>query len=255
MKVVILAGGKGSRLSEETSTKPKPMVEIGGRPMLWHIMKYYSSFGFNDFIVALGYKGEVIKHYFLNYLNFQNDLIVDFKKEEIKRMNPAQENWTVQLVDTGDDTGTGGRLKKLQSLIKENIFLMTYGDGVSNVNLKTLVDFHLQHGKIATVCAVHPPSRFGSIEFKKDHLVDFSEKPQVNGAWINGGFFVLSSKVFSYLHDDMMMFEREPLENLSKANQLIGYKHDSFWQCMDTLRDVQYLEHLWQNNEAQWKIW
>ncbi len=259
MKVIILAGGRGTRLSEETETKPKPMIEIGERPILWHIMKFFASAGHHEFFLALGYKGEVIKNYFLNYHYLQDDFSISLSNGEIRPHNPSRDNWKIHLIDTGLETGTGGRLKRLASWIKKDKepFFMTYGDGLCNVDLKKLTAFHRQHKKLATVTAVRPPSRFGGLEFqsKRNIINQFNEKPQIAGGWINGGFFILEPEIFDYIDGDEMMFEREPLERLAQDGQLIGYRHDDFWQCMDTLRDVQLLESLWKNNDAKWKIW
>jgi len=234
MKTVILAGGYGTRLAEETDKKPKPMVEVGDWPILRHIMNIYGANAFKDFIIALGYKGEVIKEYFSSNKDLQ---------------------WNVQLIDTGIDTATGGRLKKLSSQLEGKAFLMTYGDGVANVNVKDLVAFHRKHGKLATVTAVRPPARFGGLEFSGNLVTKFVEKSQIHAGWINGGFFVLEPQVLDYIDSDQTMFEREPLERLAQDGQLVGYQHDDFWQCMDTLRDVRLLNSLWEKGEAPWKIW
>ena len=255
MKVVILAGGLGTRLSEETIVKPKPMVEIGGKPMLWHIMNIYGAYGFNEFVVALGYKGEVIKEYFLNYYNFQSNLTISLKTGEVSASKNCYRDWTIHLIDTGINSMTGGRLHRLKDRLAGETFMLTYGDGVSNVDIKKLVDFHKSHGKIATVTAVKPSARFGGMKFNGDRVVEFTEKPQTGEGWINGGFFVFEPKVFDYLQGDDTILEGKPLENLAKDGQLTAYKHDGFWQCMDTLRDKQLLENLWANAKAPWKVW
>ncbi|HBR15952.1 MAG TPA: glucose-1-phosphate cytidylyltransferase [Candidatus Omnitrophica bacterium] len=255
MKVVTLAGGYGTRLSEETVHKPKPMVEIGGLPILWHILKIYASAGFAEFIIALGYKGEVIKDYFLNYYYQRHDLSIDLKKGDVKVHEGGRDRWVVHCVDTGLNTGTGGRIKRLQPWLGNETFLMTYGDGVSNVDIKELLAFHRKHGKLATIMAVHPPSRFGGLEFDVDRVTRFVEKPQIGQGWINGGYFVLEPGVFDYIDGDETMFEQEPLERLAEDNQLMAFKHPDFWQCMDTLRDVRLLEDLWKKGEAPWKVW
>ncbi|MEO8391906.1 MAG: glucose-1-phosphate cytidylyltransferase [Chloroflexota bacterium] len=254
-KVVILAGGLGTRLAEETSVRPKPMVEIGGKPILWHIMMQYAHYGFNNFVVALGYKGEVIKHYMTDYCSLQSDLTVNLGTGEVTRDTNAQLDWMVELVDTGFATETGGRLKKLRDRLGDATFLMTYGDGVSNVNISDLLAFHRAHGKLATLTAVRPPARFGHLEFSGSQVTRFSEKSQTDVGWINGGFLVLEPEVIDYIDTDTTKWEREPLERLSDEGQLMAYKHDDFWQCMDTLRDKQLLEKLWESGEAPWKVW
>lgn len=256
MKVVILCGGMGTRLKEETEIRPKPMVEIGGKPILWHIMNMYSVHGYNEFMLALGYKGETIKEYFLNYYNHQSDLIISLKTGEVKAIKNCYRDWLVHLADTGQDTMTGGRLHRLESRLKDGTFMLTYGDGVSNVNIKNLVNFHKSHGKIATVTAVRPVARFGGMSFNKDHqVVSFKEKTQTGEGWINGGFFVFEPRVFDYLHGDDTILERDPLENLTRDGQLMAYRHEGFWQCMDTLRDRDLLESLWISGNALWKVW
>jgi glucose-1-phosphate cytidylyltransferase len=255
MKVAILAGGLGTRLSEETVVKPKPMVEIGGKPMLWHIMNIYGVHGFNEFVVALGYKGEIIKEYFLNYYNLQSDLTVSLETGEVAASKNCYRDWTVHLVDTGLATMTGGRLLRLRDKFKGGTFMLTYGDGVSNVDIRKLLDFHKSHGKMATVTTVRPSARFGGIKFSGDSVTEFTEKPQSGEGWINGGFFVFEPGVFDYISGDDTVLEREPLENLSKDGQLMAYKHDGFWQCMDTVRDRQLLERLWESGKAPWKEW
>jgi glucose-1-phosphate cytidylyltransferase len=255
MKVAILCGGLGTRLGEQTELKPKPMVEIGGRPILWHILKHYSHFGFNEFALALGYKGEVIKRYFLEYYHVSGSLTVNLANGQTAAHEKDRERWVVHLVDTGHRTQTGGRVKRLAELLGRQPFMMTYGDGVSNVDLKRLLEFHRSHGKLATVTAVRPPARFGGLVFDGDLIREFTEKPQVGEGWINGGFFVFEPQVLDYLDDDETVLEREPLERLAKDGQLVAYRHDAFWQCMDTLRDTRLLEALWQSDKAPWKVW
>ena len=255
IKVCILAGGRGSRLIEETERKPKPMVEIGGMPILWHIMKIYGVANFKEFVLALGYKGEVIKNYFLNYHYQKNNFSMKLRSGKINVHAKNQENWNIHLIDTGLNTGTGGRLKKLSSWFKYGTFMMTYGDGVSNVDIRQLIKFHRKHKKLATVMAVRPPARFGGLEFNGDTVTRFIEKPQIGEGWINGGFFILEPEVFDFIDGDETMWEREPLERLAKEKQLVAFRHHDFWQCMDTLRDVHYLEQLWNANEAPWKTW
>ena len=255
MKVAILAGGVGSRLAEETAIKPKPLVEIGGRPILWHIMMHYSYYGFKEFVIALGYKGEVIKKYMVDYCSLNNNLTVNLENGEVVIHDGEKMDWKVDLIDTGVDTLTGGRIKRLAPYLGNETFMLTWGDGVSDVNLTKLLEFHRSHGKLATLTAVRPTARFGHLELKGDKIAEFSEKPQTKEGWINGAFFVLEPKVFDYIEGDQTQWEREPLENLAKDNQLMAYKHTSFWQCMDTLRDKKLLETLWQGNNAPWKIW
>ncbi len=255
MKVVILAGGLGTRLTEETDSKPKPMVEVGGRPILWHIMKTYAHHGFREFSVALGYKGEVIKRYFLDYAKLQSNFTVNLASGDVMRRNGGIDDWTVHLVDTGMKSNTGGRIKRMGPLLGRETFLATYGDGVCNVDLKALVAFHRRHGKLATVTAVRPPARFGGLVFEGDRIVEFTEKPQVGEGWINGGFFVLEPEVLEYIKGDETPFEAEPLERLAAEGQLMAYKHDDFWQCMDTVRDLKLLESYWSSGKAPWKVW
>jgi glucose-1-phosphate cytidylyltransferase len=256
VKVAILAGGVGSRLAEETEAKPKPMVEIGGKPILWHIMKHYAKHGFKDFVIALGYKGEYIKKYMLDYATLSSNLTVDFKRAEVVRQNGGGPvDWRVDLVDTGLETATGGRIKRLQPLLGNERFMLTWGDGVSNVDLHKLLDFHRAHGKLATVTAVRPPARFGRLELDGDNVSEFSEKPQLGEGWINGAFFVLEPAVFDYVDGDATQWEREPLERLAREGQLMAYRHESFWQCMDTLRDRKLLEQLWESGNPPWKTW
>ena len=253
MKCVILAGGYGTRLSEETQAKPKPMVEIGGRPILWHLMRLFAAQGHTEFVVALGYKGEVIKRYFLEYNPLQSDLTVHLNDGRVEAHRAAREPWTVHLVDTGLDTQTGGRIKRLAAQLHGESFLMTYGDGLADVRLADLIAFHRRHGKLATVTAVRPPGRFGGLEFAGDLVSRFSEKPQVGEGWINGGFFVLEPGVLDYIQGDDTYFEREPLERLAQDGQLAAYRHEGFWQCMDTLRDLRLLESLWAGGQAPWR--
>lgn len=257
MKIVILCGGLGTRLSEETVVKPKPMVDIGGLPILWHVMKIYSAQGFSDFILALGYKGQVIKDYFLNYHPLNSDVTVDLATGKVNFHQSDSEDWAVRMIDTGPDTMTGGRLLRLQHYLKnEGIFMLTYGDGVANVDLQALLKFHRSHGKLATVTAVRPPARFGEILFDGDRVAEFKEKPQAGGGWINGGFFIFEPGVFQYLEDDdQTILEKAPLERLAKDKQLMAYRHSGFWHCMDTVRDRNNLDSLWQNDRAPWKVW
>jgi glucose-1-phosphate cytidylyltransferase len=255
MKVAILAGGTGSRIQEETEIKPKPMVEIGGRPILWHIMKHYAHYGFSDFVVALGYKGEYIKKYMIDYSSLHADLTVRLSDGQVERHNGVEEeDWTVRLVDTGQTTQTGGRIKRLSPYVGDGTFMLTWGDGVSDVDLTRLLEFHRSHGKLATLTAVRPPARFGHLSLNGDTVREFSEKPQIGEGWINGAFFVLEPGVFDYIDGDMTHWEREPLERLSEEGQLMAYKHHSFWQCMDTVREKNLLEELWENG-APWRIW
>ncbi|UOD35666.1 glucose-1-phosphate cytidylyltransferase [Deferribacteraceae bacterium V6Fe1] len=255
MKVVILAGGFGTRLSEETDVKPKPMVEIGGKPILWHIMKIYSAYGFNDFIICLGYKGYIIKEYFANYFLHMSDVTIDLKNNQMEIHNVKAEPWKVTLVDTGLNTMTGGRIKRIQSYIMNETFMLTYGDGVGDINIKELLEFHKKHGKYATLTAVQPSGRFGALDLNENEVKAFEEKPKGDGSWINGGFFVLQPQIFDYIKGDDTIWEKEPLENLAKAGQLISYKHTGFWKPMDTLRDKRELEALWQSKNAPWKVW
>lgn len=258
MKVVILAGGLGTRLSEETDVKPKPMVEIGGKPILWHIMKIYSRYGFNEFIICLGYKGYVIKEYFANYFLHQSDVTIEIKnnKRHIEVHSCKAEEWRITLVDTGLNTMTGGRIKRVAHYIGKETFLLTYGDGVSDVDISQLVQFHKSHGKYATVTAIQPAGKFGALEIgDNNQILSFQEKPKGDGAWVNGGFFVLEPEVLDYISGDDTFWEREPLETLAKNKQLVAYKHHGFWKCMDTLRDKYELEQLWSTGKAKWKVW
>ena len=256
MKTVILCGGLGTRLSEETQLKPKPMVEVGGMPILWHIMKGYEYYGFNEFVLALGYKGEIIKDYFLNYHPHTSDITVKLASGQATYANATAEDWIVTLVDTGKQSLTGGRLHRLDKrLASEQTFMLTYGDGVANIDIRALVKFHKQHGKLATMTAVRPPARFGTMVFDGDQVTNFHEKPQTGEGWINGGFFVFERGIFDYLHGDSTVLEKSPLENLARDGQLMAYKHEGFWHCMDTLRDKKYLHEIWCNAQAPWKIW
>jgi len=256
MKVVILAGGMGSRLSEETVLRPKPMVEIGGKPILWHIMNIYSCFDINEFVIALGYKGECIKEYFLNFHALNNDLFVDLETGEATIHSGRQPNWKIHLVDTGLNTQTGGRLKRIKPWLEsDDTFMFTYGDGVADVNISKLLKFHHSHGKLATVTTVLPPARFGRISFQGDHVTEFLEKPKDSDGWINGGYFVLNRKVIDYIEGDSTMWERGPLEELAHDGQLVGYRHSGFFSPMDTIREKNYLEELWASGKAPWKIW
>ena len=253
MKVAILCGGLGTRLSEETQVRPKPMVEIGGRPILWHIMKIYERHGFNDFMLALGYKGEVIKDYFLHYHARQSDLTVHLGSGKVDYTNPTAEDWHVRLVDTGNGTQTGGRVLRLKALLAgEGTFMLTYGDGVSNVDIARLLAFHRSHGKLATVTAVRPPARFGDLVITADQVTTFQEKPQAGEGWINGGFFVLEPRVLDFIADDATIFEKAPLEQLARQGELMAYRHPGYWQSMDTLRDKQALEEQWATGDAPW---
>lgn len=256
MKAVILAGGFGTRLSEETNNIPKPMVSIGGKPILWHIMKIYSTHGINDFVILLGYKGYVIKEYFANYFLHQSDVKIDIKNNNVEILNNSAEPWKVTLLDTGLNTMTGGRVKRIENLIGNETFMLTYGDGVSDVNLSELLKSHNEHGKAVTMTAVQPEGRFGSLKFMDNHkIASFEEKPKGDGSWINGGFFVCNPKVFSYINNDQSVFEKEPLENLAKDGELYSFKHYGFWKPMDTLRDNKILNELWESKEAKWKTW
>lgn len=255
MKVVILAGGLGTRLAEETEIKPKPMVEIGGQPILWHILKQYGYYGYTEFVVALGYRGEVIKRYFMDCVDLNGSITLGLRNCRVERHDSHPEDWTVHLMDTGLNTMTGGRLKRLEGLLRGGTFLMTYGDGVSNVDIGKLVAFHRSHGRLATVTAVRPPARYGGLEFEGDHVARFTEKPQAGEGWINGGFFVLEPDVLECIDGDDTHWEREPLERLAEQGQLMVYRHDDFWQCMDALRDKRLLNALWESGDAPWKVW
>jgi glucose-1-phosphate cytidylyltransferase len=255
MKVAILAGGVGTRLAEETDIKPKPMVEIGGRPILWHIMMHYSHYRYDEFVIALGYKGEVIKKYMVDYCSLYSNLTVKLKTGDVKIHDGYVPDWSVDLVDTGIETLTGGRIKRLEPYLGNQTFMLTWGDGVSDVNLHDLLQFHHSHGKLATLTAVHPTARFGHLEFDGDRVAQFTEKPQTAEGWINGAFFVLEPGVFDYIDGDDTQWEREPLERLARDGQLMAYRHTSFWQCMDTLRDKKLLQSLWDAGNPPWKIW
>jgi glucose-1-phosphate cytidylyltransferase len=255
MKVVILAGGLGTRLAEETSVIPKPMVHIGGRPIVWHVMKLFAHHGFKEFFLALGYKSSEFKRYFLEQINADGSLTVSMKDRRIEPHQSHTEDWVVHLMETGLNTITGGRVKRLESFLRDGTFMMTYGDGVANVDLTALLKFHRHHGKLATVTAVRPPARFGGMEFDGDRVARFSEKPQTGEGWINGGFFVLEPAVIDYIDGDETHWEREPLERLAADGQLMAYRHEAFWQCMDTLRDKHLLDSLWEKGDAPWKVW
>ena len=256
MKVVLLAGGFGTRLSEETELRPKPMVEIGGKPILWHIMKNYSQYGYNEFIVLLGYKGYYIKEYFANYFLHQSDVTIDLKNNDIEIHNNSSEPWKVTLLDTGLNSMTGGRVKRAQSIIGNNPFMLTYGDGVSDINIDELVNFHKSHGKTITMTSVQPDGRFGALEIHNSNQVkNFNEKPKGDGHWINGGYFVCQPKVFDYIMDDSTTFEQEPLMNLALENEILTHKHEGFWKAMDTLKDKNDLNELWDKNVAPWRTW
>jgi len=255
MKVVILAGGLGTRLAEETSMRPKPMVEIGGRPILWHIMKLYSAQGINDFIVCAGYKGYMIKEYFFNYYMHNSDVCVDLASNAVQMLNNHAEPWKVTVADTGESTMTGGRIRRVRDYVGNETFCLTYGDGVADVDLRALLEFHKKSGRLATLTGVQTPSRFGCIKPDGDRISKFQEKPEGEGTWINGGFMVLEPKVFDYLGDDTCIFEREPLERLAAEGELGMYRHHGFWKPMDALRDKQLLETMWQAGTAPWKIW
>nr|BFD44246.1 glucose-1-phosphate cytidylyltransferase [Pseudomonas sp. FFPRI_1] len=256
MKAVILAGGLGTRLSEETSVRPKPMVEIGGKPILWHIMKMYSAHGINDFIICCGYKGYVIKEYFANYFLHMSDITFNMRDNAMEVHDKRAEPWNVTLIDTGDNSMTGGRLGRVAEYVKdEESFCFTYGDGVSDLDIRASIDFHKKHGKAATLTAAFPPGRFGALDIKKGQVLNFKEKPKGDGAMINGGFFVLSPKVLDYVIDDSTTWEQEPLMRLAEEGELMAYEHPGFWQPMDTLRDKHLLEELWQSGQAPWKNW
>jgi glucose-1-phosphate cytidylyltransferase len=255
VKLVILAGGLGTRISEETSIKPKPMVEIGGRPILWHIMKIYSAYGINEFVLCLGYKGYLIKEYFANYFLHTSDVTIDLADNSLAVHQRTGEPWKVTMVDTGEQTMTGGRLKRIASFVGNEDFCCTYGDGLADVDIRALIAFHRQHGQLATVTAVQPPGRFGALQLDGHNVRGFQEKPQGDGGWINGGFFVLSPKVLEFVEDDATIWEREPLQQLARAGQLSAYFHHGFWQPMDTLREKSLLEDLWASGSAPWKKW
>lgn len=255
MKVVILAGGLGTRLAEETEVKPKPMVEIGERPILWHIMKHYARYGYKEFVIALGYKGDLIKRFFLEHSSLQGSFSIDMKTGKVTARDELHEDWLVHLVETGLESSTGGRIGRVREYIGNERFLMTYGDGVSNVALDALLDLHERHQRIVTLTAVRPPARFGGLIFDGDFIAQFTEKPQIGEGWINGGFMVLEPKIFDYIESDTTNFEADVLEPLAADNQLVAYRHHDFWQCMDTLRDKRQLESLWQEGRAPWRTW
>ena len=256
MKVAILAGGVGSRIQEETEVKPKPMVEIGGRPILWHIMKLYAHQGFRDFVIALGYKGDYVKRYMVDYAALEGDLTIGLREGRVEAHGTGErDDWSVALVDTGQTTNKGGRIKRLAPYLGSGTFMLTWGDGVSDIDLRRLLEFHRAHGKLATLTAVRPPARFGHIELEGDVVTEFSEKPQAREGWINGAFFVLEEEVLDYIDGDETEWEKEPLERLAADGQLMAYRHDGFWQCMDTLRERKLLEQLWDSGDAPWKVW
>ena len=255
MKVVILAGGQGTRLTEETDLRPKPMVEIGGRPILWHIMKHYAHHGFKEFFIALGYRGEIVKRFFLDYCALSGSMTLDLSNGDVKDRAGDCEDWLVHLKDTGQETNTGGRIKRLEPWLKDGTFMITYGDGVSNVDLSRLLEFHKSQGRIATVTAVRPPARFGGLIFSGDLVTEFTEKPQIGEGWINGGFMVFEPAVFDYLAGDDSSLEADALEKLAADKQLVAFRHEKFWQCMDTMREVRLLQGLWSSNNPPWKVW
>jgi len=254
VKAVILAGGLGTRLSEETDVKPKPMIEIGGKPILWHIMKIYSAYGVNDFIICCGYKGYVIKEYFSNYLLHVSDVTFDLKKNSVEIHENGSEPWRVTLVDTGDSSGTGGRLRRIRQFLEDDDFCFTYGDGIGDINIDKLTEFHRNHEQLVTVTTVQPPHRFGTLDIQGNLVANFREKPH-DGGWISGGFFVLSPRVLDYIESDEMMWEADPMLKLVSEGNVNAYKHDAFWYAMDTLRDKHYLEKLWVSGKAPWKLW
>jgi glucose-1-phosphate cytidylyltransferase len=255
MKVGILAGGLGTRLAEETEVKPKPMVEIGGQPILWHVMMHYSRYGYREFVIALGYKGEYIKRWMREFSTLHSNMRVETGSGTVTLHDRHQQDWTVDLVDTGQDTATGGRIKRLKDWMGEGTFLLTWGDGVADVDLDALLRFHRSHGKLATLTAVRPPARFGHLELDGDRIAEFTEKPQTSEGWINGAFFVLEPGIFDYIDGDATQWEKEPLERLAAEGQLMAYRHESFWQCMDTIRDKKLLEKLWSEGSPPWRTW
>lgn len=258
MKVVIFAGGTGTRISEESHLRPKPMIEVGGKPIIWHIMKIYEAHGFNDFIVCLGYKGYMIKEYFMNYFIHNSDVTIDIKNNKVEVHQTNSESFKITLVDTGLNTRTAGRLKRIKKYVDKETFMLTYGDGVTDLNLKKLLEFHKKHGKIATVTSVQPTGKFGALGIRNNGIVSgFMEKPKGDGYWINAGFFILQPEVFNYLREDAdnIMWEEYPMVELAKKSELVSYKHEGFWKCMDVLRDKIELEHLWESENAKWKIW
>ena len=255
MKVVLLAGGFGTRISEESHLKPKPMIEVGGKPILWHIMKIYSHYGLNDFVICCGYKGYVIKEYFANYFLHTSDVTFDMKSNKMEIHQNSSEPWKVTLVDTGEETMTGGRIRRVKDYIGKEDFCLTYGDGVANVDIQQVLDFHKKHGGLATLTATQPPGRFGALNLQGDKVRSFQEKPEGDGNWINGGFFVLNHKVIDLIPDDKTVWEKGPMESLAKDGELHAYFHRGFWQPMDTLRDKNHLEELWQSGKAPWRVW
>lgn len=255
MKVAILAGGLGSRMGEETVVRPKPMVEVGGRPILWHIMKGYAHYGLTDFVIAAGYRGEFIKRWMADYASLSGDITVRLRAGEVEVRNPDCEDWTVDVVDTGATTNTGGRIKRLRDWVGDSTFMLTWGDGVSDVDLDRLLAFHREHGQLATMTAVRPPARYGHLRTEGDRIVEFTEKPQIGEGWINGAFFVLEPEVFEYIDNDDTQWEKEPLERLAKDGELMAYRHHGFWQCMDTPREKHILDELWRSESAPWKVW
>jgi glucose-1-phosphate cytidylyltransferase len=255
MKVAILCGGLGTRLADETEVKPKPMIEIGGRPIVWHIIKHYAHYGLKEFYIALGYRGDVIKRFFVDYASLGGSLSLDLASGRIERHEPLADDWIIHLRNTGLETNTGGRLRRLEQSLGDDTFMLTYGDGVSNLDLQKLLDFHRAHGRIATVTAVRPPARFGGLIFDGDFVAEFTEKPQIGEGWINGGFFVFEPKIFDYLKGDDSHLESDALEQLASERQLLAYRHEGFWQCMDTPRDKRLLDALWQQPNAPWKVW
>jgi len=256
MKTIILAGGFGTRIAEYTDVRPKPMVEIGGQPILWHLMNIYAHYGYKDFVLALGYKAEIIKEYFLNYYSLKSDFIVDLANGDVNYCHKKEVDWKVTLIDTGLNTMTGGRVKRLKKYIGNETFMLTYGDGLADVDIKKLVEFHRSHGKMATVTAVHPSARFGELSIStRQDVITFKEKPQITQGWINGGFFVLEPGFFDLIEEDSTVLEEYPLEHMAEIGELKAYTHDGFWQCMDTMRDKNVLENLWQSGQAPWKVW
>lgn len=255
MKAVILAGGLGTRISEESVLKPKPMIEVGGKPILWHIMKMYAAHGVNEFVICCGYKGYVIKEYFANYFIHNSDITFDVKNNKMEIHQNSAEPWKVTVVDTGEETMTGGRLKRVARYVQNEDFCFTYGDGVSDVNIKATIEFHKAHGKLSTITAVQPPGRYGALKMAGSKVESFMEKPKGDGGFINGGFFVLNSKVIEYIKEDATIWEKEPMEKLAADGQMQAYTHEGFWQPMDTLRDKKHLEELWNTGKAPWKIW
>ena len=255
MKIAILAGGLGTRLAEETEVKPKPMVEVGGKPILWHVMKHYAHYGYKDFVIALGYKGEYIKRWMRDFSSLHSNMTIKTGTGDVILHDGNETDWSVDLIETGQGTATGGRIKRLEPWVGQGTFMLTWGDGVSDVDLDALLAFHRSHGKLATLTAVRPPARFGHLEFDGDKVVEFAEKPQTAEGWINGAFFVLEPGIFEYIDGDDTQWEKEPLERLAADGQLMAYRHDSFWQCMDTVRDKKLLEKLWQEGNPPWKIW